>query len=78
MFGAETSPHLLEELLTKFKEHHQSVQTLLLKQEYQRSQAMMRQKMLENLDESLQKQAQVKISVTLLTLFLVLYYFSNS
>nr|XP_022339451.1 cilia- and flagella-associated protein 46-like isoform X3 [Crassostrea virginica] len=58
VFGAETSPHLLEELLTKFKEHHQSVQTLLLKQEYQRSQAMMRQKMLENLDESLQKQAQ--------------------
>lgn len=59
VFGAETSPQLLEELLVKFKDHHQSVQTLLLKQEYQRSQAMMRQKMLENLDESLKKQTQV-------------------
>ncbi|XP_065923991.1 cilia- and flagella-associated protein 46 isoform X6 [Magallana gigas] len=58
VFGAETSPQLLEELLVKFKDHHQSVQTLLLKQEYQRSQAMMRQKMLENLDESLKKQTQ--------------------
>ncbi|XP_056005172.1 cilia- and flagella-associated protein 46-like isoform X7 [Ostrea edulis] len=58
VFGAETSPQLLDELLTKFEEHHQNVQTLLLKQEYQRSQAMMRQKMLENLDESLKKQTQ--------------------
>jgi hypothetical protein len=62
VFGAETSPQLLDELLTKFEEHHQNVQTLLLKQEYQRSQAMMRQKMLENLDESLKKQTQVRES----------------
>ncbi|XP_062591392.1 cilia- and flagella-associated protein 46-like [Saccostrea cucullata] len=58
VFGAETSPQLLTELLSKFEEHHQSVQTFLLKQEYQRSQAMMRQKMLENLDESLKKHTQ--------------------
>ncbi|CAG2203029.1 Cilia- and flagella-associated protein 46 [Mytilus edulis] len=55
VYGVETSPQLLDELLTKFADHKQSVQQLLLKQEYQRAQAMMRQKMLENLDESLKK-----------------------
>ena len=60
IFGVETSPQLLDELLCKFEDHRQSVQQMLLKQEYKRSQAMMRQKMLENLDESLQKQTQVR------------------
>ena len=45
----------------KFADHKQSVQQLLLKQEYQRAQAMMRQKMLENLDESLKKSTRVGV-----------------
>ena len=61
VYGVETSPQLLDELLTKFAEHKQSVQQLLLKQEYQRAQAMMRQKMLENLDESLKKSTRVNM-----------------
>ncbi|KAJ8317581.1 hypothetical protein KUTeg_005485 [Tegillarca granosa] len=57
VFGVETSPELLDELLEKFTEHRQSVQQLLLKQEYQRAQAMMREKMLKNLDEDLIKKS---------------------
>ncbi|KAK7482059.1 hypothetical protein BaRGS_00026751 [Batillaria attramentaria] len=53
VFGIETSPRLLEEIIGKFRQHKASVQAFLLKQEYQRSQATLRQKMLENLDDSL-------------------------
>ena len=56
MFGMETSPAELDAVLTKCRDHRQNVQQLLLKQEYQRSQAAMRQKMLENLDDSVKGQ----------------------
>lgn len=56
VFGMETSRVELEMLLTKCREHRQNVQQLLLKQEYQRSQAAMRRKMLENLDDSMKSQ----------------------
>ena len=52
----ETSRAELEGLLNKCREHRQNVQQLLVKQEYQRSQAAMRQKMLENLDDSMKNQ----------------------
>ncbi len=48
----ETDPRQLEHLLTKFHNHNQSVQQMLLKQEYQRTQAALRSRMLENLDNS--------------------------
>ena len=56
VFGVETSPAELEAVLEKCRDHRQNVQQLLLKQEYQRSQAAMRQKMLENLDDSIKGQ----------------------
>ena len=56
VFGIETSPRELDAVLTKCRDHRQNVQQLLLKQEYQRSQAAMRQKMLENLDDSVKGQ----------------------
>lgn len=52
----ETSRAELEGLLNKCREHRQNVQQLLVKQEYQRSQAAMRRKMLENLDDSMKSQ----------------------
>ena len=56
VFGVETSPAELAAVLEKCRDHRQNVQQLLLKQEYQRSQAAMRQKMLENLDDSIKGQ----------------------
>ncbi|XP_053406399.1 cilia- and flagella-associated protein 46-like [Mercenaria mercenaria] len=56
VFGMETSRAELEALLSKCREHRQNVQQLLVKQEYQRSQAAMRRKMLENLDDSMKSQ----------------------
>ncbi|XP_060585472.1 cilia- and flagella-associated protein 46-like isoform X2 [Ruditapes philippinarum] len=56
IFGMETSRAELEGLLNKCREHRQNVQQLLVKQEYQRSQAAMRRKMLENLDDSMKSQ----------------------
>ena len=53
IFGVETSPQLLQEIVDKFSQHKQSVQAFLLKQEYQRTQAAQRLKMLENLDDNL-------------------------
>ena len=53
IFGVETSPQLLQEIVEKFSQHKQSVQAFLLKQEYQRTQAAQRLKMLENLDDNL-------------------------
>ncbi|XP_060072788.1 cilia- and flagella-associated protein 46-like [Ylistrum balloti] len=58
VFGIQVNPDMLESLLTKFADHRQAIQALLLKQEYARAQAMMRQKMLENLDESLKQKTQ--------------------
>ncbi|XP_069140158.1 cilia- and flagella-associated protein 46-like isoform X2 [Argopecten irradians] len=58
VFGTQVNPEMLDSLLTKFSEHRQAIQALLLKQEYARAQAMMRQKMLENLDESLKQKTQ--------------------
>ncbi|XP_076434592.1 cilia- and flagella-associated protein 46-like isoform X2 [Babylonia areolata] len=52
IFGSETSPQLLQEMKSKWSQHKQSVQAFLLKQEYQRTQAAQRQKMLENLDDT--------------------------
>ncbi|KAK7109057.1 hypothetical protein V1264_013170 [Littorina saxatilis] len=54
IFGTETSPQVLQEIVDKFNQHKQSVQALLIKQEYQRVQAAQRQNMLETL--SVQKQ----------------------
>ncbi|XP_052228420.1 cilia- and flagella-associated protein 46-like isoform X3 [Dreissena polymorpha] len=51
--GMETSRAELEALQSKCRSHLQNVQQLLVKQEYQRSQAAMRRKMLENLDDSM-------------------------
>ncbi|XP_041368336.1 cilia- and flagella-associated protein 46-like isoform X2 [Gigantopelta aegis] len=56
VFGMETSARLLNELVSKFQQHKQSVQQLLLKQEYQRTQAALRQKMLQNLDDNMKQQ----------------------
>ncbi|OWF46298.1 Tetratricopeptide repeat protein 40 [Mizuhopecten yessoensis] len=58
VFGISVNPEMLESLLTKFADHRQAIQALLLKQEYARAQAMMRQRMLENLDESLKQKTQ--------------------
>lgn len=59
IFRTETSAGMLEKLVKKFQKHKQSVQALLLKQEYQRTQAAQRQKMLENLDEDIKPQTKV-------------------
>ena len=56
VFGMESSARLLDELVSKFQQHKQSVQQLLLKQEYQRTQAALRQKMLQNLDDGMKQQ----------------------
>ncbi|XP_064631435.1 cilia- and flagella-associated protein 46-like isoform X3 [Lineus longissimus] len=48
-----TSPEKLDMLLNKFRQYKHDVMQILLKQEYQRTQVAMRQKMLENLEEGL-------------------------
>jgi hypothetical protein len=70
IFGMETSRAELEGLLNKCREHRQNVQQLLVKQEYQRSQAAMRRKMLENLDDSMKSQ-KPKVCCTVIYILLV-------
>ncbi|ESP03735.1 hypothetical protein LOTGIDRAFT_237561 [Lottia gigantea] len=60
IFGVETSPKILEELVERFRFHKQSVQQLQLKQEYQRTQAALRNKMLKNIDNSIKQEAKVQ------------------
>ncbi|CAH1785035.1 unnamed protein product [Owenia fusiformis] len=48
-----TSPESVDRMCQRAKDHRNNVMTILLKQEYQRSQQAMRQKMLENLDDDL-------------------------
>ena len=55
----ETSARRLNELLARFDCFKQDVMQVLLKAEYQRSQAAQREKMLANLDESLKTGAKV-------------------
>lgn len=56
VIGTETNRTDLENLLARCRNHYHNVQQLLVKQEYQRSQAALRQKMLENLDNSMKNQ----------------------
>ncbi|XP_071090002.1 cilia- and flagella-associated protein 46-like [Haliotis cracherodii] len=56
VFGVDTSPHQLEELISKFRLHKQNFQQMLLKQEYQRTQAALRSRMLENLEDGMKQQ----------------------
>ncbi|XP_025093435.1 cilia- and flagella-associated protein 46-like isoform X2 [Pomacea canaliculata] len=51
IFGVDTDPRVLQSIIEKFRQHKQNVQTLLLKQEYRRTQAIQRQRMLENTDD---------------------------
>ncbi|KAK6186277.1 hypothetical protein SNE40_008346 [Patella caerulea] len=60
IFGIETSPKCIEELIERFNNHKQCVQQLLLKQEYQRTQAALRNKMLENIDNNIKQEAKVQ------------------
>ena len=46
----KTSPRALDELVQKALDHKHDVQLTLLKQEYQRTQEIQRQKMLANLE----------------------------
>lgn len=54
-----TSASRIDELLTRFKWLKSDIAQVLLKAEYQRSQAAQRRKMLANLDESLKTGNQV-------------------
>ncbi|XP_052771669.1 cilia- and flagella-associated protein 46-like isoform X4 [Mya arenaria] len=56
VFGMETTRDVLEALQEKCKNHRHNVQQLLVKQESRRSQVALRDKMLANLDDSLQGQ----------------------
>ena len=56
----DTSSGRLDDLLTRFRWWKHEVMQVLLKAEYQRSQAAQRQKMLANLDESLKAGPQVR------------------
>jgi len=56
----ETSRAELEALQERCRDHTQNVQQLLVKQEYQRSQAALRKKMLENLDDT-QREGKPKV-----------------
>ena len=60
MFGTPVSADMLDFLMERYADYKQATQQLLLKQEYQRAQVMMREKMLENLDESIKQKASVR------------------
>ncbi|XP_035825239.1 cilia- and flagella-associated protein 46 [Aplysia californica] len=51
VFGSQTDFSRLKEILTELQEHKTQVQAMLLKREYQRTQAAQRQRMLEGLDD---------------------------